>query len=242
MDGQSQKSAKEDACVEHFDIRSHNWTGLYKRASFKDRLNLFVELSSEYFSPQSRILDYGCGTGVLTRCLANAGFTVHGLDASSGMIRQATESLDQNQHNTVCFEKIDPEAWNCTEESYDGVVCSSVLEYVNDDVGLLRKFSNCLKAKGVLLISIPNQRSFLGTLEDAIRRILPVLGFNRDKDVQFSWRRYTVDSISKQLSAANFELDRVVYFEVPKLGGAGVRISRMSRLGMMMLLVCRKRQ
>ena len=46
--------------------------------------------------------------------------------------------------------------------SCDGVLCSSVLEYVSDVDTCLKEFARVLRPAGLLLVSVPNRHSIVG--------------------------------------------------------------------------------
>src|SRR5579859_5287630 len=51
-----------------------------------------VAVVARYVSPEARILDAGCGTGLVGQILAARGFThLDGLDLSAGMLREAAK-------------------------------------------------------------------------------------------------------------------------------------------------------
>ncbi len=153
----------------HFDNRSEQWTNLYKREIFSDRLRLFVASALELVPPEACILDYSCGTGVISLELANYGYSVNGVDAAEGMIARAKINKENMKLDNVIFTKIDPNNFDLGEEKYDAIVCSRVVEYVDDDIGLLKKFSSALKPNGHLIITFPHDASLLAKLENFIK-------------------------------------------------------------------------
>src|SRR5437868_6913477 len=46
-------------------------------------------------------------------------------------------------------------------DSFDGILCSSVLEYVCDPGACIQEFGRVLRPRGVLLISVPNAWSIV---------------------------------------------------------------------------------
>jgi 2-polyprenyl-3-methyl-5-hydroxy-6-metoxy-1,4-benzoquinol methylase len=126
-------------------------TGSYARGK------LFMELCRSAFAAQGRVLDYGCGPGRLSILLAAAGFRVLGVDTSQRMIAKA-ESIDRDGL-PVEFALISEAQQVLTPGAYDGIVCSSVIEYVADADGLLRAFRSALRDSGSLVISFANRTS-----------------------------------------------------------------------------------
>lgn len=106
-------------------------------------------------SPGSLILDYGCGPGRISLMLARSGFEVLGVDPSEAMIAQAKKQDTQGLR--VQFRVGDESVLR--PDSYDAIVCSSVIEYVRDPDKLLQVFNDSLCGAGVLIISYSNNRS-----------------------------------------------------------------------------------
>ncbi|NQU26379.1 MAG: class I SAM-dependent methyltransferase [Candidatus Nealsonbacteria bacterium] len=109
-------------------------------------------------------LDAGCGSGTLSCHLALRGCAVTGVDASSEMVRFAKELVSQEgtafpfAPTFKVVQSIEKLSW--PDSSLDGILCSSVLEYLDRPQHCLREFERVLKPGGLLLVSVPNRRSF----------------------------------------------------------------------------------
>jgi SAM-dependent methyltransferase len=117
----------------------------------------FLEAVLALTPPCAYILDYGCGPGRLARLIGQRGIRVHGVDPSKGMIDTARKlALDGA---AVTFEICRDNGDDLASNSYDAVVCSSVIEYVKDCAHLLLNFRRCLKKGGTLILSYANRNS-----------------------------------------------------------------------------------
>jgi len=91
-----------------------------------------------------KIVDIGCGGGILTECLARVGAHVTGLDASTELIDIANEHikldptiLERVNYIQTSVEEFSPE----NEKLYDAVIASEVVEHVqNPEIFLKVKF------------------------------------------------------------------------------------------------------
>lgn len=219
----------------HFDQRSSDWDELYSRPQFKDRLQLFVNSVASRIAPGGRILDYGCGTGTIAVELAKAGYQVLGLDGAQGMIEEASKTATRLGLQNIEFRHLDdPEAWE-PGDTYDAVVCSSVIEYVSDDRKLASRLAAAVATGGWLFISIPSRMSLVGRLEDLVGHIK-----GRNRDVSFANRRYGRREFADLLSTNQLQTRKVISFEFPVLGSIGVLLSRIPLVGVMSLVIARK--
>jgi SAM-dependent methyltransferase len=117
------------------------------------RGELFVTFAKRNIQGGNLILDFGCGPGRISAMLAQAGFQVLGVDPSAVMIGKAKEQNADNVNPK--FEVGGEEVIN--REMYDGVVCSSVIEYSDDPDRLLQLFNQSLPKGATLIISYSNR-------------------------------------------------------------------------------------
>lgn len=122
------------------------------------RGNLFIGLAEAAIPPGGYVLDYGCGPGRLSQLLARSGFRVRGVDLSEGMLAQA-RALDRKGLKLE-FDMICESSEALPPNTYDAIVCSSVIEYVADPDALLQEFHKALVETGVLIISFSNESSY----------------------------------------------------------------------------------
>ena len=121
------------------------------------RGDAFSALAARRLARGAHVLDFGCGPGRLSLLLARAGFQVHGVDPSEGMIEQARRLPRGGL--AVEFERI-PDHRALAADTYDAVVCSSVIEYVDDPRALLDGLHRALRTSGMLIVSYANRSSF----------------------------------------------------------------------------------
>ncbi|KYN22784.1 Hexaprenyldihydroxybenzoate methyltransferase, mitochondrial, partial [Trachymyrmex cornetzi] len=107
-----------------------------------------------------KIVDVGCGGGILTERLARIGAKVTGIDASADLINIAKEhaKLDPNISERVNYIQTTVEDFSQKErESYDAVVASEVLEHVANAQLFLKKCVEILKPGGSIFITTENR-------------------------------------------------------------------------------------
>ena len=120
--------------ISYHDRLANNWERRYQKTSFQARLVALAEcLDSEDLSG-TEWLDAGCGTGTLSRWLAERGCAVLGVDAAPQMTNIAAMLANSGaSHGRLRFQHIETIARLPRDSnSADGILCSSVLEYVPD--------------------------------------------------------------------------------------------------------------
>jgi 2-polyprenyl-6-hydroxyphenyl methylase / 3-demethylubiquinone-9 3-methyltransferase len=124
-----------------------------------------------------RVLDIGCGGGILTESMAGLGAHVKGIDLSSQALGVADlHSLESGV--TVDYEEIAAEALAAREPgTYDVVTCMEMLEHVPEPAAIVAACKTLVKPGGWVFFSTLNRnvKSYLFAVIGAeyIARMLP---------------------------------------------------------------------
>lgn len=125
----------------------------FERYADIKRLN-FIEQTLKARLPEgAEVLDVGCGNGVISRKLGELGFTVRGIDVSDKAIEKARQL---NKWPKVNFEVKSAEQLAADGQRYHAVICSEVLEHLNEPSRLLNVIHQILTDDGVLIATVPN--------------------------------------------------------------------------------------
>jgi 2-polyprenyl-3-methyl-5-hydroxy-6-metoxy-1,4-benzoquinol methylase len=213
-------SAK-DAVAYHREL-AVAWEQRYKKPAFKARLRAFEECLAGRDLHGQDWLDAGCGSGTLARFLAEAGASVLGVDAAEEMIATAralasqdTVNQDENKRQ-LRFEHVPTIAHlPLADQSLDGILCSSVLEYVPDPAACLAEFARVLRPKALLLVSVANRTSLVRKAQVVTHRVGRVVGQKWCAFLDYSHNDYTVADFRAMLKQQGFVTGRVIPFGSP---------------------------
>jgi 2-polyprenyl-3-methyl-5-hydroxy-6-metoxy-1,4-benzoquinol methylase len=128
------------------------------------------------------VLDVGCGHGLLRNFLPqHAAQSYTGLDISKAALDAVPDP--QPEERFICT---DIEDWE-PEGTYDAIVLSEVLYYLDDIEAVLMKMSGCLHTRGVIIASIYRHPSFFNPDHVALkktRRFFGSKGYEPVADLQ----------------------------------------------------------
>ena len=129
-----------------FELRlkeENYWWHMNKRRlvlKFLDRLNI----------SNSRILEVGCGGGLLSSLLTRAGANVVATDIMFNATRSAK---DRGVTKTLTFDVGQP--WPFKKYSFKAVIMLDVLEHIENDIACLHEVRRVLSREGIALLTVP---------------------------------------------------------------------------------------
>ena len=154
-----------------------------------------------------RVLDVGCGGGLLCEPLARLGATVTGIDASDQAITaaKAHAALSGLEITFECtsaealLERVDGEAI----QRFDAVIASEVIEHVTDPGAFLVTLAELVRPGGVVILTTLNRsaRSMVvaKVLAEYVLRVLPA--------GTHDWRKFlTPEELSALMRDAGLEI------------------------------------
>lgn len=209
-------------CAANDAVRFHEslagkWERKYLKSSFASRQEILSECLTHVPLSGTSWLDAGCGTGTLARWLAQQGCEVQAVDAAPEMLRVARELtsrvagvLPLSFRQIATIEEL-PFPADC----FDGVLCSSVLEYVSDPDTCLEELRRVLRPNGILLISVPSARSIVRALLRMTYAWTARVGRSWPTYLSVSRHQYSVDEFRTLLLAHALVTEKCLCFGNP---------------------------
>ena len=169
----------------------------YITEKIKQEFNLINQNNN--FLKDLKILDIGCGGGLISEPLARLGGEVTGIDASEKNIKVAKLHSKKNNLNINYLNK-SPEQLN-NSEKFDIVLNLEVVEHVENVDLYIKSCSNLLKKNGIMFTATLNRTivSYIKAIVGAeyILRWLPIGTHDWNKFIK-------PEELEKKLSSANF--------------------------------------
>lgn len=203
-----------------FNAKAKTWDRKYQAGgSLTFRVGAFGRLLGEKLAPNAKVLDLGCGTAAIAASLSAGGFRVTACDVAEEMINAGKRTYADFG---IEWHLLRPD-WKrlpfdtCT---FDGIVASSVLEYLPDVKAVLVECQRILKIGGILIATIPNPRTLVRKLEKLIRPVATPLsrlpGLNQIVKLhsyatylKCSRNRMSLEEWQAVAARAHFIIDRV---------------------------------
>ena len=169
----------------------------YITEKIKQEFNLINRNNN--FLKDLKILDIGCGGGLISEPLARLGGEVTGIDASEKNIKVAKLHSKKNNLNINYLNK-SPEQLNDSEK-FDIVLNLEIVEHVENVDLYIKSCSNLLKKNGIMFTATLNRTivSYIKAIVGAeyILRWLPIGTHDWNKFIK-------PEELEKKLSSANF--------------------------------------
>ncbi|WP_242120063.1 class I SAM-dependent methyltransferase [Aestuariivivens sediminicola] len=143
---------KSEDYISHTSTRRNwfEWTYHWIRSIAVKRK---VKLINRFKSKSKTLLDIGCGTGDFLYAAMRSDWTVAGIEPNAQARGMANEKTDHVIYDTV-------DALSTEGRTFDVITLWHVLEHIPDLDIQISRIKQLLKPKGILVVAVPNYRSF----------------------------------------------------------------------------------
>lgn len=190
-----------------FEVQKKHWWFVSKKKIVLDLIDRYVPGKARH-----RILDIGCGSGLMLNALEKVGET-NGMDMSDDAINFSKEIFSGTVRKGMLPDDIPYE-----KEYFSLVVALDVIEHVEDDRAALTAIRSHIAPAGQAVITVP-ACMFLWSEHDVL---------NEHK------RRYTLQELKMKLLDAGFTIEKISYFNTflfPLIGVVRVINNLLKRKG-----------
>lgn len=103
-----------------------------------------------YLTNAARILDVGCGEGIIRERLCRCSYSRYmGIDVSTVAVERAsTNNYDRDQFRVSRLEDF------CTEEKFDVIIFNECLYYIEKPLTIIRRYETFLARDGLFIVSM----------------------------------------------------------------------------------------
>jgi len=194
--------------IDNFDIYAHEWWN--KRGPYKLIHNL-TPIRVDYIQNTInikglRILDIGCGGGLLAEELSKKGAKITGLDASEKTINIAKQHAKESNLNIEYICSTLESYIEKNKKKFDVVICFELIEHVPDQEKLIHSISEVTKKNSTLFFSTINRNivsfAFAKVIAEYFLKIVPQGTHQYEKFIKPS-------ELALLLELAGFKIDDV---------------------------------
>ena len=148
MSGKNEINTKK----RNFDQEAANWDQVPGRVKVARDIaqSMIREIT---LTPDMDVLDFGCGTGLLTLALRPFVRSITGVDSSPGMLEVFKTKIKEQNLNNVKADYIDLDKGDILTGSYHVIVSSMTLHHIKNITPLLKQFYSILLPSGRLAIA-----------------------------------------------------------------------------------------
>jgi len=205
----------------HFQSEALYWKEIYQQCDLyaivhQQRRAMVLAFVDELpLSPESRILEIGCGAGSTAVALAQRGHRVHAIDKVEAMVdltRQ--EAVNAGVADRVTVGRGDVYRLPFRDNAFSLVLAIGLMPYLNLPCEALQEMARVVEPGGYLLVSCDNKEDIkylfksippLGFVTAVVKALLAWTGLPRRGVTRFRWHAYTMKEFAQLLSCVGLE-------------------------------------
>ncbi|HLH30182.1 MAG TPA: methyltransferase domain-containing protein [Terriglobia bacterium] len=206
----------------YFEGSANYWNGVYSETGvfpliYRNRCDTALQWIRDLRLPaDARILEVGCGAGLMTTTLAGLGYTVEAMDSTSSMIGMTRRNaLEKHVETNVRLYIGDAHSIPFDSDTFDLVTAIGVIPWLHSEEIALCEMRRILKKGGHMLVTADNRRrlSFmldplknptLKPVRKVVKRFLQTSSFWPADTNEFSSKRHYPDEVDRLINAAGF--------------------------------------
>jgi len=177
-----------------FDKEADSWDDKPMRVNLANDVSKSI-LREIVLTKDMDVLDFGCGTGLVSLQLQPLVRSVSGFDSSRGMLNVFKKKIAQQRISGVEVHHLDLDNGDCLDGQFHLAVSSMTLHHIKDIRPLIDQFYKVLLPSGYLCLADldPDNGRFHDTDDgiihygfdrEALRSVLKQAGFTYVRDVQ----------------------------------------------------------
>lgn len=208
---------------DHFESSAAYWKDVYQEerlfaAMYRERREKALTWVSELqLAPDSRVLEVGCGAGLMTTALAERGYTVHAMDSARAMIENTRrEAKAKELSRRVSAELGDVHNLEFRTNSFDLVIALGVIPWLHSEDRAVSEMARVLKPGGFLLASADNRPRLTSLLDPQstplfapvrriFKRVIEALRSRKEQTQRFYTKRHAPKEIDSLIAAGGLQ-------------------------------------
>jgi 2-polyprenyl-3-methyl-5-hydroxy-6-metoxy-1,4-benzoquinol methylase len=166
--------------------------------------NRYINFIHSCITPNSNVLDIGCGSGLISNVIANStSCSITAIDWAQGVKfgKKISRQLKLKNINWQCEDFLKFK----TSKKYDVIICQGVLHHMPDWENVLKKIKDMLAPNGVLLLGVYH------TIGKLMQKFLKFFFKNRTLYIdqihnpfELTWSKSQIKQICSPLELVNY--------------------------------------
>lgn len=157
-----------------------------------------IEKTKKYIKISDNVLDYGCGTGLMSNEIADNVKMIHAIDISSKMIEIAKRKADVRKIENIDYTQSTIFDDRYKRGSFDVILVFYILHLLEDTHKVMQQINELLKPGGLIISATPcmGEKIFPGILLSIVSKIglVPKI------------RLFKISELENSIANGNFEI------------------------------------